>query len=444
MKAHRYISAIEQAALTSASGVLTRIGSEYIEADGPMAGVGDYCEIALGGNDGSDDIALAEVVAVDQTRIRLLPFAGTRRLHLGARVHASRHAEAVTVGDAYSGRVIDALARPLDMGASITPDGYRARAGTMLAPLDRTVAQERLVTGLRAIDGLLPLGKGQRIGIFAASGVGKTSLIDQIAGQASCDRLILCLVGERGREVEKLWRSHVQGPNGNKITLVAATADESASLRVRAIDQALGLAEYWRDKGEHVLLFVDSVTRVALALRELGLASGEPPTIRAFTPNVFSALPRIVERCGASHHGGAITAIMTVLSETDDVDDPIVELMKSVLDGHIVLSRALAEKRHFPAIDMARSISRLASTLHSKEEATLAQRAHAALARYEEARPMIESGIYRQGNSAEIDQAIAWQPQLALFLQQDANTRVPLAKTQDWLTAICAGGGHAH
>lgn len=443
MKAHRYITAIEQAPLTCASGALTRIGSEYLEADGPMAGVGDYCEIALGGKGGGYGSALAEVVAVDQTRIRLLPFAGVRRLHLGARVSASRHAEAVPVGDRFAGRVIDALARPLDKGTAITPDGHRARAGIMLAPLDRTVAQERLVTGLRAIDGLLPLGKGQRIGIFAASGVGKTSLIDQIAQQADCDRVILCLVGERGREVEKLWRTHVQGPGGDKVTLVAATADESASLRVRAIDQALGLAEHWRDKGEHVLLIVDSITRVALALRELGLASGEPPTIRAFTPNVFSALPRIVERCGASRHGGAITAIMTVLSETDDVDDPIVELMKSVLDGHIVLSRTLAEKRHFPAIDMARSVSRLASTLHSGDEAALAGRAHGALARYEEARPMIESGIYRQGNSAAIDQAIDWQPQLALFLRQEADKNVALADTQDRLAAICSGGSDA-
>lgn len=438
MKAHRYLTAIEQATLTCASGALTRIGSEYLEADGPMASVGDYCEIAPG--DGGPP-ALAEVVAVDHAGIRLLPFGGVRRLRLGAPVSASRHAEAVPVGDGFAGRVIDALARPLDKGTPIAPDGYHARAGTLLPPLDRTAPQDRFITGLRAIDGLLPLGNGQRVGIFAASGVGKTSLIDQIAHQADCDRVILCLVGERGREVETLWRTHVRGQAGGKVTLVAATADESASLRVRALDQALGLVEYWRDKGEHVLLIVDSITRVALALRELGLASGEPPTIRAFTPNVFSTLPRIVERCGASRHGGAITAIMTVLSETDDVDDPVVELMKSVLDGHIVLSRALAEKRHFPAIDMARSVSRLASTLHGRDEAALAGRAHAALARYEEARPMIESGIYRHGNSADIDQAIAWHPELTRFLRQEAGTHASLPETQDWLAMICAGGG---
>ena len=440
MKIHPYIALLEQADFALRTGALTRIGSEYVEADGPMAGIGDYCEIAQGA--GSEPV-IAEVVSVERDRIRMLPFSGVRRLRLGARVSTSRHAETIPVGNRFAGRAVDALARPLDKGAAVLADGHHARAGHMLPPLDRIVPQDRLVTGIRAIDGLLPLGKGQRIGIFAASGVGKTSLIDQIAHQVDCDRVVLCLVGERGREVEKLWRTHVQESDGARFTLVAATADESASLRVRAMDQALGLAEYWRDKGEHVLLIVDSITRVALALRELGLAAGEPPTLRAFTPNVFSALPRIVERCGASRHGGAITAIMTVLSETDDVDDPIVELMKSVLDGHIVLSRALAEKRHFPAIDIARSVSRLTTELFEREEALVAHRAHAALARFEEARPMIESGIYRQGNNVEIDQAIAWHPGLTAFLRQDSGHASPLEETRAMLGSLCAGEAHA-
>lgn len=441
MKTHPFIATIAQADFALHTGAVTRIGGEYVEADGPMASIGDYCEIAQAPDQPS---LIAEVVAVEPDRIRLLPFSGSSRLQLGARVCASRHSEDIPVGDGFAGRAIDALARPLDKGPAIIPHMRCPRAGRMLPPLDRMVAQERLYTGIRAIDGLLPLGKGQRIGVFAASGVGKTSLIDQIAHQSDCGRVVLCLVGERGREVEKLWRTHLQTPDGAKFTLVAATADESASLRVRAIDQALGLAEYWRDRGEHVLLIVDSITRVALALRELGLAAGEPPTIRAFTPNVFSALPRIVERCGAARHGGAITAIMTVLSETDDVDDPIVELMKSVLDGHIVLSRGLAEKRHFPAIDIARSVSRLAADLFDPEERRLAHHAHAALARYEEARPMIESGIYRHGNSAEIDQAIAWHPALMHFLRQETGQVSAPDETHAMLGMICAGEHHAH
>ncbi|OCC22935.1 flagellar protein FliI [Croceicoccus estronivorus] len=440
MKAHPYITTLERAELARRTGTLIRIGSEYVEADGPIVGVGDYCEIE---QTGRNDPIIAEVTAIEQERIRLLPFSGVRQLRLGARVSKSRHCDDIPTGAGFAGRAIDALANPLDGGRPILAEANRPRAGHMLAPLDRMVPKERLITGIRAIDALLPLGKGQRIGIFAASGVGKTSLIDQIAHQIESDRVILCLVGERGREVEKLWRTHLRERDGTRFTLVAATADESASLRVRAIDQALGLAEHWRDKGEHVLLIVDSITRVALALRELGLASGEPPTIRAFTPNVFSALPKIVERCGAVRHGGSITAIMTVLSETDDVDDPIVELMKSVLDGHIVLSRTLAEKRHFPAIDVARSVSRLASDLFSRDDESRAQKAHAALALYEEARPMIESGIYRQGNSAEIDQAIAWHPQLTAFLRQPADHLSSLDEAQTMLDAIVGGSGHA-
>ncbi|MDD3799221.1 MAG: FliI/YscN family ATPase [Novosphingobium sp.] len=440
MKAHPYVAALERADFTLRTGALTRIGSEYVEADGPVAGIGDYCEIDSGG---PGEPVIAEVVSVERERLRLMPFSGVRRLRLGACVRKSCHAEDIPAGERFAGRAVDALARPLDKGPAILAENHRPRAGRMLAPLDRVVAKDRLVTGIRAIDGLLPLGKGQRIGIFAASGVGKTSLIDQVAHQVACDRVVLCLVGERGREVEKLWRTHLRERGGDKFTLVAATADESASLRVRAMDQALGLAEHWRDKGEHVLLIVDSITRVALALRELGLASGEPPTIRAFTPNVFSALPKIVERCGAARQGGAITAIMTVLSETDDVDDPIVELMKSVLDGHIVLSRPLAEKRHFPAIDIARSVSRLTADLFDGEEAALAHKAHAALARYEEARPMIESGIYRPGNSAEIDRAIAWHPELIAFLQQRPDHASPPEETRAMLERICAGGVHA-
>lgn len=440
MKAHRYVAQLERAQFAKCTGVLTRIGSEYVEADGPIANIGDYCEIDL---EGMAEPMIAEVVSVDQERIRLLPFAGVRKLRLGASVTMSRHADDIPVGDCFAGRAVDALARPIDNKWDIFPESRRPRGGSMLPALDRVVAQERLVTGIRAIDGLLPLGKGQRIGIFAASGVGKTSLIDQLAHQIDCDRVVLCLVGERGREVEKLWRTHLAERENTNFTLVAATADESASLRIRAMEQSLGLAEYWRDRGEHVLLIVDSITRVALALRELGLASGEPPTVRAFTPNVFSALPKIVERCGASRRGGAITAIMTVLSETDDVDDPIVELMKSVLDGHIVLSRQLAEKRHFPAIDIGRSISRLASDLFTRKEEDVSQQVHAALAKFDEARPMIESGIYRQGNSREIDQAIAWQPALMEFLRQSSDLASSLEDTRDKLAQICLGNAHA-
>lgn len=424
MKPHRFLKQIEEAEFASAVGALTRISGEYFESDGPNASVGDYCEID--GFEGSSHV-LAEVVSVGGNGLRLVPIAHPPRLALGAEVRRTQNAEAIPTGDGFAGRAIDALARPLDGSQPIRPHKYLPRQGTPLAPLDRIVPRDQIETGIRAIDGLLPLGKGQRIGIFAASGVGKTSLMEQLACQCAADRTILCLVGERGREVDKLWRVLGQGPQGNRTTLVAATADESASLRLRAIEQAIGLAEYWRDRGDHVVLLVDSVTRVALALREIGLAAGLPPSTRGLTPNVFSILPRLVERCGASRGGGAITAIFTVLSETDDVDDPVVELMKSVLDGHIVLSRPLAEKRHFPAIDLSRSVSRLSDDLLKPGALDMLRRAHASMAIYEDARAMIESGLYRAGSNADIDRAAAIRPQLMQWLAQGITERTGLA-----------------
>jgi FliI/YscN family ATPase len=300
-----------------------------------------------------------------------------------------------------------------------------------------------LPTGIRAIDGILSLGRGQRVGIFAASGVGKTSLMEQLATQVECDRVVICLVGERGREVEAIWRLLSAREDCERYTLVAATSDESAALRARSVSHALALAEHWRSAGEHVLLVVDSVTRLAMALREIGLAAGAPPTVRAYTPNVFGALPRIVERCGAIASGGAITAIMTVLSETDDVDDPIVELMKSLLDGHIVLSRSLAEQGHFPAIDVPRSVSRGAQQLVAADQAKAMRQAVAQLAAYEDARVMIESGVYKSGTNAAVDRAIAKRGEMNAFLQQPRNESIPLAETIRRLRAVTDGASHA-
>lgn len=439
MKAHPFVRRLESAEFTRATGALLRINGEFLEADGPIASVGDYCEVEAAGA----VPLLAEVVAVETARLRLVPIGHPPRLTLGAAVVRARGVEDIPVGADFGGRAIDALARPLDSQNPIWAERYQKRAGQPLAPLDRTAPTEQIETGIRAIDALLPLGIGQRVGIFAAAGVGKTSLLEQIARQTRCDRVVLCLVGERGREVDVLWRMLQEGPDMARSTLVAATADEGASLRLRAIEQAVGLAEHWRDQGEHVLLLVDSITRVAHALRELGLAAGLPPSVRGLTPNVFSALPRLVERCGAARGGGAITAVFTVLSETDDVDDPVVELMKSVLDGHIILSRQLAEKRHFPAIDMSRSVSRLAGDLLDEQEAALGGEAHALIATYEEARPMIESGLYRSGTSERIDRAIALQSALVGFLTQNAKEHSEPAETTGALARILGAGSHA-
>lgn len=439
MTMHPYIARLRETELVSHCGIVRHITEHRIVADGPFTSVGDYCELQRN----ATDALYAEVVAVDGERVIMMPFGTTASIKPGMPVTRSSHAACLWAGDEFAGRAVDALGRAIDGDGAITNTVARRRGGTVPQPLDRCSKGTRVVTGIRAIDGLLPIGKGQRMGILAASGVGKTTLIDQLASQIECDHIVACLVGERGREVEKFWRCHgARGTDGGAaVTLVAATSDESAALRARAVDQALVIAEYWRDQGRHVVLMIDSITRVALALRETGLAAGEPPTVRAFTPNVFAALPRIVERCGATDNGGAITALFTVLSETDDVDDPIVEAMKSLLDGHIVLSRPIAEKGRFPAIDVARSISRLAPQLHDATDRDAAHQAHKALADYEDARAMIESGIYRAGSSQHIDAAIALHPKLIAFLAQSTAENSALADTRSALKSALQGAG---
>ncbi len=420
MKVHPFLRRIEQAELTRPYGFVRKVAAGLVEATGPANALGELCEIecaALSGS-GETETVLAEVAAVDERGVVLIPLEQRGSICPDARVVARPMRDRVPVGDGFAGRAVDALGRPVDGRGEIVADQHMPIAGSVPRPLERANPSRILPTGLRAIDGLLTLGEGQRIGVFAASGVGKTSLMEQLAVQIEADRCILCLVGERGREVEAVWRSLSGRSDAERFTIVAATSDESAALRARSINYALCLADFWRARGEHVLLMVDSVTRMAMALREIGLAAGAPPTVRAYTPNVFAALPRLVERCGATRSGGAITAIMTVLSETDDVDDPIVELMKSLLDGHIVLSRSLAEQGHFPAIDVARSVSRGVEQLVAAEQTKAMRDVVAMLGAYDEARVMIESGVYKSGTNKVVDRAIAGRGEINAFLKQ--------------------------
>lgn len=418
---HPALDLLARATLVTFRGSVLGIGQSSIDASGPQCSVGDYCGI---GTEAGDEI-LAEVVAVSAGGVRLLPLAAPAGIRLGAPVRLLHDVSRPRGGDGFAGRAVDAFGRPIDGGPPIT-DGFGSSRDTPRGKLDRVIVPERVATGIRAIDGLVPLAKGQRIGIFAASGVGKTSLVEQLSRSIACDHCVLCLIGERGREVNRLWRMHTEGDDAGKVTMIAATSDESASARIRALDQALAIAEHWRAQGKHVALFVDSVTRLAMALREVGLAAGEPPTLRAYTPNVFSAMPHYVERCGGDRRGGAITAIFTVLAETDDVDDPVVELFKSLVDGHLVLSRKLAERSHFPAIDIGASVSRVADQILGSGALAAAQAIRKSFAEFEDARPMIESGIYRAGTNREIDHAIELQPRLAAFLAQRADEATSL------------------
>lgn len=452
MNAHPFLRRLDQAEFVRPHGYVRKVAPGLVEATGPANALGDLCEIecerpegeskSRGGSGG--DTVLAEIAAVDERRVVLIPLEQHVTIRPDARVSARAMRDRVPVGDAFAGRAVDPLGRPIDGGGEIRTFEYMSLAGTVPRPLERADPSQVLTTGIRAIDGVLTLGKGQRVGVFAASGVGKTSLTEQLAAQTASDRCILCLVGERGREVEALWRTLSARADAHRYTIVAATSDESAALRARSVAYALCLADHWRAQGRHVLLMVDSITRLAMALREIGLAAGAPPTVRAYTPNVFAALPRLVERCGATRDGGAITAIMTVLSETDDVDDPIVELMKSLLDGHIVLSRALAEQSHFPAIDVSRSVSRGADRLVKPDQAKAMREVVSLLGAYEEARVMIESGVYKAGTNPVVDRAVAARPDINAFLRQGRDENAAMDDTLRRLRAATAkGAGHA-
>lgn len=420
------------------TGRVRKILSTFIEADGPAVPLGALCDVEARSAQG-DVSFLAEVVRIDRDSITLTPLEDGASTYAGAWVRARDAGSGEPVGPGFLGRVVDALGRPLDGGAAIRRRQYAPLMGQPISPLQRSSPPEILETGIRAIDGLLTLGKGQRVGIFAASGVGKTSLMSQIARQAQADITIFCLVGERGREVEALWSRGLDAKARARTTLVAATSDHSAALRVRACHYALALAEYWRAQGRHVLLFLDSVTRLAMAMREIGLAAGEPPTVRAYTPGVFAAIPRLVERAGAIKTGGAITAIMTVLSESDEADDPVCEMMKSLLDGHILLSRELAERGHFPAIDIPRSISRQAESLVRPAYRKTMFQVVEWLSLLESSRTLIDAGLYVKGSNAALDRALASQPQLTEFLRQGREERSAVPATQGQMARLAEG-----
>lgn len=416
----RYIDALKTVDTVARLGTVTRIMPTHIEADGPGVALGSLC---MAGQ------VMAEVVKAERGLVTLAPYAPVTSLCIGDRVEAVRVDADVSVGAHLLGRVVDSLGQPIDGGRPFPPGGDSwPLAGIDTAALERVTPAQPLETGCRAIDSLLTLGIGQRIGIFAGSGVGKTTLLAGLARHIRADVCVLCLVGERGREADEFWRHALNEETRKRAVMVVATSDRPAVMRTRSVPLALAYAEYFRAQGKHVLLLIDSVTRYALALREIGLAAGEPPTIRAYTPSVFAALPKIVERCGALRHGGASTAIMTVLTETDDIDDPMAETLRALLDGHIVLTRALAEQGQFPAIDVPRSVSRVFRQVTTDNEQALAIEAIGQLSLYDASRTLIESGLYVAGSNPALDRALAIRPSLIQFLKQDIS--IPTGRAQ--------------
>lgn len=407
-------------------GRVRRISATHVEADGPNVTLGTLCDIEA---HGGMERYLAEVVRVNQESITLSPLEEGFATFSGAIVRARAGSGEVPVGPAFLGRAVDALGRPTDGKGAIGVERFLPLRGRAPTPLERCSPKAILETGIRAIDGLLTLGRGQRVGVFAASGVGKTTLLTRLAEHVDADVTVLCLVGERGREVEAIWLEGLSDEKRAKSILVTAPSDQSAAMRVRAGQYALALAEYWRERGMHVLFLLDSVTRLAMAMREIGLAAGEPPTVRGYTPSVFAHLPKLVERCGALKAGGAISGILTVLCETDDNDDPISELMKSVLDGHIVLSRLLAEEGQFPAIDICRSVSRQAEGLLSPEQRHCAGQILEWASLHQSSKTLIDSGLYTKGANKRLDRAIEKHPDILKFVKQPRHERAELTAT---------------
>ena len=413
--AARALAATRAADYVKRLGRINRLVGLTVESTGPAARLGEVCEILARA---SGTCTLAEVVGFAESRVLLMPYDEPVGLSVGDEVVATGRSAEVLAGDHLLGRVIDGFGAPLD-GRPLQQDGTHCPIYPVpIQPLQRGTACEVLETGIRAIDSLLTLTRGQRVGIFAGSGVGKSTVLGMLAREVRTDVSVIALVGERGREVRAFVESGLSEAARAKSVVIAATSDQPPLVRRRAAFLATAVAEYFRDRGLHVCLLMDSVTRVAMAQREIGLASGELPTARGYTPSVFTLLPRLLERGGVRAAGGSLTGLYTVLVEGDDLTDPISDSVRSILDGHIVLSRAIAQRGRYPAVDITQSVSRLASLVASEAEARLMTETVRLLAAYETSRDLIEVGAYRAGTNVTVDRAIKLVPQIEKFLAQ--------------------------
>jgi flagellum-specific ATP synthase len=414
----RLRQATARSSLVRRTGRVRQLVGLGVVSHGPDVAIGELCEIVP--RDGAAPSIEAEVVALRDDAVTLMPYGPLAGIAAGCEVVATGGRPAIGVGDALLGRVIDATGRPLDGRRRAGGLVERPVRGRPVNPLERPRIRSVMETGVRSIDTLLTLGLGQRVGIFAGSGVGKSTLLGMIARHAKAEVNVIALIGERGREVAEFIDKHL-GPQGlARSVVVVAASDEPALLRLRAAYAAIAIAEAFRDAGRHVLLTMDSVTRFAMARREVGLSAGEPPTARGYTPSVFSEIPELCERCGTSASGGSITALMTVLVEGDDMNEPIADALRATLDGHIVLSRAIAQRGHFPAIDPLRSASRVMPDIVAEADRSLAIRAVRTLSVLERNRPLVELGAYQRGSNPELDLALACEPAIQSFLDQSA------------------------
>lgn len=406
---------IRKADTVSTIGKIENVIGMSIEASGLKARVGDIAKVIT--QDGRSMVSV-EVVGFKDEKTILMPYSDLGGVASGDFVKNTGRSLEIPVGDFLKGRIVDALANPIDDLEPFTGVREKFSVGnSYINPLSRPPIKERLSFGIKAIDGLLSIGKGQRMGIFAGSGVGKSTLMGMVAKYGHADINVIALVGERGREVKEFIQKEL-GPEGLKRSVVVvATSDQSAMLRMKCPMVATAIAEYFKNQGKDVLLMMDSLTRFAMAHREIGLAVGEPPIARGYTPSIYAELPKLLERSG-NFDEGSITGIYTVLVEGDDTNEPISDTVRGIVDGHIVLSRKLAHKNHYPAIDVSQSISRLMNSIVSSEHKQLASEMRDLMATYEQNADMISIGAYKMGNNPAIDRSIEKMPDIDGFLQQ--------------------------
>lgn len=427
----KYIAVIDSVDPITLCGRVSQVIGLVIESDGPSVSIGETCIIENGSH---GNTVRCEVVGFRGDKVLLMPLGDLSGIAPGSRVTATRQPLVISVGHELFGRVLDGLGQPIDGKGPIVSSTKRTVSKSAPDPLRRKRISKPLATGIRAIDGMLTCGKGQRIGIFAGSGVGKSVLLGMIARNSEADVNVIGLVGERGREVRDFIDKDL-GEGISKSVVVAVTSDQPSLIRVKGAMTATTIAEYFRDLGLDVMLMMDSVTRVAMAQREIGLAIGEPPTSKGYTPSVFALLPKLLERSGTSEVG-SITGLYTVLVEGDDMTEPIADAVRSILDGHIVLTRKLANANHYPAIDVLESVSRLMIDVVSEEHYAAANRIREIMAVYRQSEDLINIGAYNKGSNPKIDLAIEKIGPITEFLKQGINERSTFDETLKRLRAL--------
>ncbi len=412
-------------------GKVAKVVGLTVESIGPTANLNDLCVITS--KDGKQKV-MAEVVGFRDNRILLMPFDHVEGIGLGATVENTGESLKVYVGEDLLGKTLDGLGRPMDGSELQLENAYPIEAQPP-DPLERKIIDEVLPLGVKAVDGLLTIGKGQRIGIFAGSGVGKSTLLGMFARNTKADINVIALIGERGREVGEFIERDLGEEGIKRSVLVIATSDKPALIRNKAAKTATAIAEYFRDQGKDVLLMMDSLTRFSMAQREIGLASGEPPVTRGYPPSVYSEMPKLLERAGNAKEG-SITGLYTVLVDGDDFNEPITDTARGILDGHIMLSRKLGHKNHYPAIDVLQSISRCMSQIASSDHKGASGKLKNVLAVYNEAEDLINIGAYKSGSNPEIDYAISKISQVNQFLKQEVDDKYSFEEEVDMLSNI--------